>query len=153
MNSNTTFPVDTKQASYLIHDIDTDIICLNFNNKIVAIVTQIGKVGSLLQSIVTNPDGGSVNYDEFSVRSIEKIGEKYLVDTKFLLGNQTETGSIYEIIASQLCNLIVADNPMERRPVLLALALDKSLFLNENQRKLKDAIRCIPELIQDNKAW
>ncbi|KAK9721885.1 hypothetical protein K7432_003070 [Basidiobolus ranarum] len=121
--NNTPFPIKYKQTARTINGVFTEMITFGFSNKIVVIISQFGKIGSLLHTTLASPPSS-----EFS--SVE-VSSEPVANTQFLLGANTEP--IYQIYASQVSTNISLMRPTESRPVLLGLALknpseDKYLF-------------------------
>ncbi|ORX89766.1 hypothetical protein K493DRAFT_266626, partial [Basidiobolus meristosporus CBS 931.73] len=123
MSQKAAFPIQYKQAARTINGVFTEMLTLGFSNRILVIVSQFGKIGSLLHTTLASPPS-----NEFS--SVETSSEP-VANTQYLLGANTEP--IYQIYASQISTSISRMRPTEARPVILGLALqnpseDRFLF-------------------------
>ena len=44
------FPVQTRQFAAVIEDVHTEFVVMGYDNRVMVIVTQIGKLGSVIQA-------------------------------------------------------------------------------------------------------
>ncbi|KAJ9062982.1 hypothetical protein DSO57_1004925 [Entomophthora muscae] len=161
------FPILSNHKAFEIHGILTDIICLSFSNKIFVIVSQVSKIGSLIQSTIDDyvlslPDYEHVSKDspDTSKDLLTFKFEKHTVSSKYILGNLqgTASSSIYEIIASQIMNQIVEDNPTEKRALLIGIALKRELLSEGDLSlgsfgKLSETLKCLAYLTSKCRVW
>jgi len=98
------FPVQTRQFAAIIDNAHTEFVVMGYDNRVVVIVTQIGKLGSILQA------KQDVTQDGFLQNSFS---------TTTLLGRRDEP--LLEICARRLMELMAQAGC--RRPLLLTLGL------------------------------
>ncbi|XP_015276602.1 PREDICTED: proteasome assembly chaperone 3 [Gekko japonicus] len=116
--------LDSKQTEEVVQGIRTEVVCTAFANTLLVVVTQYGKMGTLVS---VEPD---VVADGVS---------KPLITTKVLLGKDEP---LVHICAKHLVASISQE--AGNKPVLLAMALkDKSV----------EGIRTLREVIQRCRVW
>lgn len=111
--------VESRQTEEVIHSIPTHVVCTAFTDLILVVVTQYGKMGTLVSmtpSILSNDLG------------------KPALTTKVLLGSDEP---LVHVFTKNLVTFVSQESG--NKPVLLALALkDKSI---EGVNALKELIR------------
>ncbi|KAF7691072.1 hypothetical protein HF521_011369 [Silurus meridionalis] len=111
--------VKTRQTQKTVDGISTQVVCTDFSNYIFIVLTQYGKIGTLVS---VSPDSRS---SEISTATLT---------TKVLLGKDEALTHVYaKNVASFVCQ--EAGN----RPVLLGLALKECRA--ENLKTLKEMIK------------
>ncbi|XP_053132147.1 proteasome assembly chaperone 3 [Hemicordylus capensis] len=111
--------LDSKQVEEVVQGVPTEVVCTAFTNTILVVVTQYGKMGTLI-SVEPNVVADGIG--------------RPLLTTKVLLGKDE---SLVHICAKHLVSSVSQE--AGNKPVLLALALkDKSV---EGIRKLQELIR------------
>nr|XP_020659967.1 proteasome assembly chaperone 3 [Pogona vitticeps] len=116
--------LDSKQAEEVVRGVPTQVVCTAFGNTILVVVTQYGKMGTLVS---LEPDAMPDNLT------------KPLLSTKVLLGKDEP---FLHICAKHLVSSV--SQQAGNKPVLLAVALkDRSI----------EAIRALQEVIQQCRVW
>ncbi|XP_067329733.1 proteasome assembly chaperone 3-like [Anolis sagrei] len=114
----------SKQAEEVVHGVPTQVVCTAFGNTILVVVTQYGKMGTLVS---VEP---SVVADNLS---------RPLLTTKVLLGKDEP---LVHICAKHLVSSVSQE--AGNKPVLLAMALkDKSI----------EGVRTLQEVISRCRVW
>ncbi|CAG8459758.1 25937_t:CDS:2 [Gigaspora rosea] len=126
--SSTKFPLQTKQAARVINGVHTETLITGFQDKILVIITQYGKVGSLAY----------VTFDSLSSKSISSFSTNVTTDVNFLLGGFS---SLYQFYALHIATIIANENPNDRRSLVIGLALKDAV--NEEDVDNKEIINCI----------
>ncbi|KAF7730396.1 hypothetical protein EC973_002202 [Apophysomyces ossiformis] len=137
MSESTPFPIQNRQAGLTIDGHHTEIFISGFADRIFVVVTQYGKIGSLLQTtldvaphLASNPNAVPTT-------------------THFLSGESNGPQSdLYVLYATSIAQAIAAMNPNEKRPVLLGIALKPA-----EDDKRKDVFHAIIDKIMDNRVW
>ncbi|CAG8450370.1 2616_t:CDS:2 [Scutellospora calospora] len=83
-SSSTKFPLQTRQAARLIDGVHTETLITGFQDKILVIITQYGKIGSLAY----------VTFDSLSSKSLSSLSSDITTNVNFLLGGFS---SLYQI--------------------------------------------------------
>ncbi|KAI8348263.1 hypothetical protein BD560DRAFT_239078 [Blakeslea trispora] len=106
------FPIQNKQTAIELDGIHTEIMLTSFADKIFIVITQFGKIGSLIQTtfdiaphLANNPSSAPAS-------------------CQFLMGESSgEQSELYVLYATSILQAIGAMNPHEKRPLLLGIAL------------------------------
>ncbi|KAF9155774.1 hypothetical protein DFQ26_009633 [Actinomortierella ambigua] len=130
----TPFPLQNKQAAALVNGKHTEVLVTAFSDKILILVSQYGKVGSLLHTTVDNPQEmqrPQTTYSPYDpAYSEERDGSNLRLattNTTFLLGAGSSTSKkaqLYQVYTSHVAQMIVHQNPQETRSIVFSLALD-----------------------------
>ncbi|CAB3997713.1 Hypothetical predicted protein [Paramuricea clavata] len=112
--------ISTKQVSCKINDISTDFVCSDFGDKYFVLITQFGKMGTLVQI-----------GKEFDLNN----GETENVDIKVLLGKDEPLTYVY---AKQIGSSLYGRGIL--RPILLGIALK-----DQTPEMLKQVVQFISE--------
>ncbi|KAM4632266.1 proteasome assembly chaperone 3 [Discoglossus pictus] len=116
--------VVSKQAEEVINGISTQVVCSAFSNYIMVVVTQYGKMGTLV-SVTPNVVSGDLG--------------KPSLTTKVLLGPDEP---LVHVCAKNLVTFVSQES--KNKPILLSLALkDKSV----------DSIKLLKDVIRNCKVW
>ncbi|KAF9095573.1 hypothetical protein BGX29_008968 [Mortierella sp. GBA35] len=110
------FPLINRQAARLIQGRHTEVLVVSFIDKILILVSQYGKVGSLIHTTV----------DQQSLTASTAGGDLASTSSSFLLGAgslASKKTQLYQVYASHISQMIQHQNPNETRPVVLSLAL------------------------------
>lgn len=119
--NDSSFPLKTAQAARSINGIQTDVLRYSFSDKLMLVITQYAKIGSVL---LVHP-ASSASVQETT------LDNSTVVMSRFILGAASidETRSdIYQLYASRVSGLVQSHNPMESRPVVLCIALQQKGF-------------------------
>ncbi|KAJ2816002.1 hypothetical protein GGI24_005862 [Coemansia furcata] len=130
-NSQSTFPVLAKVAAGLINDTHTDVAVLEFSNCVVAIITQLASVGSIIQAVGASVASASASdQDAFydAQPTVEQLatGANIPVEVKFVLGNSSATAasSLYQVLATHIFQHWRGKNMSDGRPLILGIGLE-----------------------------
>ncbi|KAG1372497.1 hypothetical protein G6F61_011005 [Rhizopus arrhizus] len=135
---NNEFPVKNKQIAINIDGIKTEISLQSFSDKIFIVVTQYGKIGSLIHTSLDAAPHRISTLDTFPTT------------TQFLMGDSNGPQSdMYILYATSILQAIVAMNPHETRPLLLGIAL-RSI---DDLAKRKKIFQQVTDLIMSNPVW
>ncbi|KAM4530093.1 proteasome assembly chaperone 3 [Odontesthes bonariensis] len=115
--------VNSKQVKKEVNGISTEVVCTEFSNYIFVVLTQYGKVGTLI-SVTSDSRSNDISTPTFS--------------TKVLLGKDEP---LTHVCAKNLASTIAQQ---AGRPILLGLALKDTSM---------DSIKQIKEIIESCKVW
>ncbi|GCB67453.1 proteasome assembly chaperone 3 [Scyliorhinus torazame] len=116
--------IRSKQAAEAVDGTLTEVVCTVFNDYIFVVVTQYGKMGTLI-SVTPHSVGNEISKPTFS--------------TKILMGKDEPLIHVY---AKHLVTFVSEESG--NKPVLLALALKEANV---------DSIKSIKQLIQSCRLW
>ncbi|KAI7874523.1 hypothetical protein K492DRAFT_211535 [Lichtheimia hyalospora FSU 10163] len=118
------FPLTNKQAACDIDGVHTEVLVTGFADKIFIVVTQFGRIGSLIRTTVDIAPHLATNPSSVPTTS------------QFLFGESSGPQSdLYMLYASSIAQAVAAMNPHEKRPILLGIAL-KPMDEMAQQRKV-----------------
>ncbi|CAO0802744.1 unnamed protein product [Mucor circinelloides] len=138
MSSNEEFPLQNKQAAITINGVHTEILLSGYADKIFVVITQYGKIGSLIQTTLDISPQLAMNPSSVPTTS------------QFLMGESTgEQSDLYILYSTSILQAIGAMNPHEKRPLLLGIAL-KPL---EDMSARKQVFHQIIDQIMANRVW
>ncbi|KAG0334219.1 hypothetical protein BG004_000505 [Podila humilis] len=124
------FPLINKQAARTIQGRHTEVLITSFQDKILILISQYGKVGSVIH---TSLDQQSL------ARSLSSSSSALAPTTSsFLLGagsSGSKKTQLYQVYASHISQMIIHQNPHESRPVVLSLALAIQEPADSNDRE------------------
>ncbi|CAG5897990.1 proteasome assembly chaperone 3 [Menidia menidia] len=116
--------IKSKQANKEVNGISTEVICTEFSNYIFVVLTQYGKIGTLI-SVTPDSRSNDISTPTFS--------------TKVLLGKDEP---LTHVCAKNLATFISQE--AGNRPILLGLALKDSSV---------DTIKQLKEILVSCKVW
>ncbi|XP_059204271.1 proteasome assembly chaperone 3 [Centropristis striata] len=122
--SSTEPVIKSKQTEKEVNGISTQVICTQFSNYILVVLTQYGKMGTLI-SVTPDSRSNDISTPTFS--------------TKVLLGKDE---ALTHVCAKNLATCVSQE--AGNRPVLLGLALKDSSI---------DAIKQMKEIIKSCQVW
>ncbi|KAK4516680.1 uncharacterized protein ATC70_011658 [Mucor velutinosus] len=138
MSNNQEFPLQNKQAAITVNGVHTEILLTGYADKIFVIITQYGKIGSLIQTTLDISPQLAMNPSAVPTTS------------HFLMGESTgEQSDLYILYSTSILQAIGAMNPHEKRPLLLGIAL-KPL---EDMSARKQVFHQIIDQIMANRVW
>ncbi|KAG0222715.1 hypothetical protein B0O80DRAFT_487044 [Mortierella sp. GBAus27b] len=157
-NQSTPFPLINKQAARKIQDRHTEVLVTSFTDKILILISQYGKVGSLIHTHVDQQSPAS---------SLSASSDLAVTTSNFLLGagsSVSKKTQLYQVYASHISQMIHHQNPAETRPVVLSLALSiqesdvehGSLSVAEEQQQRKqdrDLFENVIEMVNECSVW
>ncbi|KAI8089932.1 uncharacterized protein BX664DRAFT_334258 [Halteromyces radiatus] len=132
------FPVINKRAAVVINDTHTEVLVTGFSDKIFIVVTQYGRIGSLIQTTLDISAHLAQNPASVPTTSQFLLGES--------IGPQSD---LYRLYATSISQAIAAMNPNEKRPVLLGIAL-KPL---DDMTQQRQTFHPIIDTIMANPVW
>ncbi|CAG8535522.1 17550_t:CDS:2 [Cetraspora pellucida] len=131
-SSSIKFPLQTKQAARAINGVHTETLITGFRDKILVIITQYGKIGSLAY----------VTFDSLSSKSLSSFSTSATTNINFLLGGFS---SLYQLYALHIATIIANENPNDRRSVVIGLALKNAVDDKDvDNKELIDCIELMP---------
>ncbi|XP_028403601.1 proteasome assembly chaperone 3-like isoform X1 [Dendronephthya gigantea] len=113
--------ISTKQVSCKINDISTEIVCSDFGDKYLVLITQYGKMGTLVQ----------IGKESHMINN----GDTENIDIKVLLGKDEPLTYVY---AKQIGSSLFGRGMI--RPILLGIA-----FKDQTPETLKQVVQYIGE--------
>ncbi|OBZ91606.1 Proteasome assembly chaperone 3 [Choanephora cucurbitarum] len=136
--SSQDFPLQNKQTAIEIDGVHTEILLTSFADKIFIVITQYGKIGSLIQTtfdiaphLASNPSSAPAS-------------------CQFLMGESSgEQSELYVLYSTSILQAIGAMNPHEKRPLLLGIALRPS----KEMALKKQTFHKIIDQIMANAVW
>ncbi|CAI2173867.1 20358_t:CDS:2 [Funneliformis geosporum] len=131
------FPLKTRQTARLLNGTHTEVMVTGFHDKILVIVTQYGRIGSLIY----------VTVDSLSP-TVLSVTPSTTTNIKFLFGSMT---LLYQLYASHLATVIAADNPMDGRSVVVGLALKKSG--DDDEVGNKEVFEEVVSMVKECRVW
>ncbi|GAA5812745.1 hypothetical protein MFLAVUS_006203 [Mucor flavus] len=138
MSSNEEFPLKNNQAAVDIKGVHTEILLTGFADKIFVVITQYGKIGSLIQA--------TLDASPHFANSPSSVP----MTTQFLMGESTgDQSELYSLYATSILQAIGAMNPQEKRPLLLGIALKPIEALSER----RDIFHQIIDQVMSNRVW
>ncbi|KAF9432500.1 hypothetical protein BGZ76_010696 [Entomortierella beljakovae] len=151
------FPVFSKQAARVIQGKHTEVLTTSFSDKILMLITQYGKVGSLIQTCV---DQQSLATNPMSSSDLAATSSNFLLGAGSSGSKKTQ---LYQVYASHISQMIIHQNSEESRPVVLSLALsiqepDPSLSVSkelesEQRKQDRDLFENAIELVNECRVW
>ncbi|KAF9324664.1 hypothetical protein BG006_000339 [Podila minutissima] len=149
------FPLINKQAARIIQGRHTEVMVTSFQDKILIIVSQYGKVGSVIHT--------SLDQQSLAPTSSNTLAP---TSSNFLLGAGSSTSKktqLYQVYASHISQMVVHQNPQEGRPVVLSLALSiqepdmehsVSQAQEQEQRQLdRDLFENVVDMVNECCVW
>ncbi|KAG9288680.1 hypothetical protein G9A89_004299 [Geosiphon pyriformis] len=111
------FPLKTLQTARKINSVHTEVLVTGFRNRILILVTQYDKIGSLLYTTLD-----SLSPISFLSNSNSTSGDPPTPSrtTNVLLGAYS---TLYHLYASLISEMISRENPVDSRDVVVGLAL------------------------------
>ncbi|KAI9281744.1 hypothetical protein BC943DRAFT_362850 [Umbelopsis sp. AD052] len=111
-SKNEKFPVTNKQAARIVQGLHTEVLVSGFKDKIFVVVTQYGRIGSLINTTFDIPP------------NLARSPSTVPTTSKFLMNSAaTELSDLYLLYAASVSRAIATSNPRESRPVVLGIAL------------------------------
>ncbi|KAJ2864909.1 hypothetical protein GGH94_002613 [Coemansia aciculifera] len=126
--SKSSFPVSAKVVAGVIANVHTDVAVLGFSNCVVAIVTQLASVGSIIQAVGMSSAASNQNalYDAQSTVEQLATSADIPIEVKFVLGNSSTTAasSLYQVLATHIYQHRREQDPLDDRPLILGVGLE-----------------------------
>jgi len=117
------------QLHRTIDGVETDIVLQSYVDRVLILVTQLGKVGSLIQASMpeTVPFPPSLPIDPYS-ETLKLVEPMSSIELTPLLGTapSQDIATLHDLYVSQIATLFWTQGPMgDRRNVVVGLALKK----------------------------
>ncbi|KAF8955529.1 hypothetical protein BGZ46_002613, partial [Entomortierella lignicola] len=154
---DTVFPIINKQAARTIQGRHTEVLVTSFADKILIVITQYGKVGSLIHTAV---DQQSIATNTMSSSDLASTTSSFLLGAGSSSSKKTQ---LYQVYASHISQMISHQNPEETRPVVLSLALsiqepdpEQSVSKEQEQDQRnqdRDLFENVIELVNECSVW
>ncbi|KAF9200763.1 hypothetical protein BGZ49_009006 [Haplosporangium sp. Z 27] len=154
---DTVFPIVNKQAARTIQGRHTEVLVTSFADKILIVITQYGKVGSLIHTTV---DQQSIATNTMSSSDLASTTSSFLLGAGSSSSKKTQ---LYQVYASHISQMISHQNPEETRPVVLSLALsiqepdpEQSVSKEQEQDQRnqdRDLFENVIELVNECSVW
>ncbi|KAJ2685225.1 hypothetical protein IWW39_004417 [Coemansia spiralis] len=121
------FPVSAKVGAGIINNVHTDVAVLGFSNCVVAIVTQLVSVGSIIKAVGTSAAASTQDafYDaQLAVDQLSTSAD-IPVEVKFVLGSSSATAasSLYQVLATHIYQHRREKDPLDSRPLIIGIGL------------------------------
>jgi proteasome assembly chaperone 3 len=129
------FPVKVHQATKEVQGVETELVEMLFSNMVFIIITQIGKIGTLIQVSKDEVSGNAANYDDESGDPSPLIS----FTTHILLGKRDEP--LLGLCARQIAEDIVTTTT---KSLLLGISLKNTSA---------ETIREIVAWVKENRIW
>ncbi|KAF9964466.1 hypothetical protein BGZ70_006426 [Mortierella alpina] len=153
---DTPFPLINKQAARTIQGKHTEVLVSSYADKILILVSQYGKVGSIIHTSI----------DQQSLTSSTTASELAATTSSFFLGagsSVSKKTQLYQVYASHISQMIHHQNPAETRSVVLSLALSvqepdmerSSSGVQEQEQRAhdRDLFENVIELVNECSMW
>ncbi|CAO3568585.1 unnamed protein product [Mortierella alpina] len=153
---DTPFPLINKQAARTIQGKHTEVLVSSYADKILILVSQYGKAGSILHTSI----------DQQSLTSSTAASELAATTSSFLLGagsSASKKTQLYQVYASHISQMIHHQNPAETRSVVLSLALSvqepdmerssNAVQEQEQRARDRDLFENVIELVNECSVW
>ncbi|KAI8878875.1 hypothetical protein K501DRAFT_257824 [Backusella circina FSU 941] len=132
------FPITNRQACIEHQGQKTEVLLTGFQDKIFVVITQYGKIGSLIQTSFDVAPHLANNPKEPPTTS------------QFLMGeSQGVQSDLYVLYATSIMQAIGAMNPHEKRPLLLGIALKPLEDMSEQRKQFHLVI----DQVMANHVW
>ncbi|TGO45722.1 hypothetical protein BCON_0370g00010 [Botryotinia convoluta] len=127
------FPARSKTASAKVNNIDTNVSCMYFADKILITITQGGRLGQWIQIPLTSASPTSYDTSIPLPSASNETGDgnrnmilplEHLTPRTLLGAGGEKRERIGHLYASQIGSMILGRDPEERRTVLVGLGLE-----------------------------
>ncbi|KAG0299999.1 hypothetical protein BGZ98_009581, partial [Dissophora globulifera] len=118
--SDNAFPLINKQAARTVQGRCTEVLVTSFADKILILISQYGRVGSLIHTTVDQSSLMSSGAMASSSADLASTTSHFLLGAGASASKKTQ---LYQVYASHISQMIQHQNPAETRPVVLSLAL------------------------------
>ncbi|KAF7587598.1 hypothetical protein BBP40_007018 [Aspergillus hancockii] len=121
---NVPFPAATKQVAGMVKGIQTDVMCINFNDRILVTISQKGRLGHWLHVPLENRNPGTDGSHTFPEFDDSLLPISSLTATSLLGGRVPGHDTIGQLYASQIASVIVTKTPNEKRLLVVGLGIE-----------------------------
>ncbi|KAJ5622915.1 hypothetical protein N7520_003476 [Penicillium odoratum] len=123
---NLPFPAPTKQVAGLVDGVKTDVMVMNFSDKIMVTISQEGRLAHWLHVPLGNPNPGTDGMHTFSEADDSLLPLSALTATSLLGGHAPGQDTIGQLLARQIGTAIATKSPSEQRLLVVGLGLGKT---------------------------
>ncbi|KAJ5563982.1 hypothetical protein N7513_000224 [Penicillium frequentans] len=124
---NLPFPAPTKQVAGLVDGVKTDVMVMNFSDKIIVTISQEGRLAHWLHVPLGNPNPGTDGMHTFSEGADDGLLPlSALTATSLLGGHAPGQNTIGQLLARQIGTAIATKSPAEQRLLVVGLGLGKT---------------------------
>ncbi|PIG87912.1 hypothetical protein AARAC_000944 [Aspergillus arachidicola] len=121
---NLPFPASTKQVAGLVNGIQTAVMCMSFNDRILVTISQKGRLGHWLHVPLENKNPGTEGAHTFPDSDDSLLPISSLTATSLLGGRISGHDTIGQLYARQIASAIVTKTPTEKRLLVVGLGLE-----------------------------
>lgn len=121
---NLPFPAATKQIAGLVNGIQTDVMCMSFNDRILITISQRGRLGHWLHVPLENRNPGTDGAHTLPDSDDSLLPISSLTATSLLGGHVPGYGTVGQLYARQIASAIVTKTPNEKRLLVVGLGLE-----------------------------
>ncbi|KAJ5882503.1 uncharacterized protein N7529_001175 [Penicillium soppii] len=121
------FPAATKQAAGLVNGIQTDVMVMNFSDKIMVTISQAGRLAHWLHVPMENLNPGTEGMHTFSEGDDSLLPLQNLTTTTILGGYSPGQDTTGQLLARQIATAIATKTPNENRLLVVGLGLGKEM--------------------------
>ncbi|KAK0635248.1 hypothetical protein B0T17DRAFT_480750 [Bombardia bombarda] len=118
------FPAPSKQATGTVNGVETEIVSMNFSDKIMITISQGGRLAQWVQVPLSAPSSASVDMALPSA-SLGALPSMHLTPKTLLGGGSDDRETLGQLYASQIASFLSLRDPEDKRTVLLGLGLEK----------------------------
>ncbi|KIM32998.1 hypothetical protein M408DRAFT_326672 [Serendipita vermifera MAFF 305830] len=127
-----------------IHEQQTELFIQQFGDRMLILVTQMGKVGTLIQATVppTTPFAPQAPSDDASNAALPEPPVSIVLTPLMGTSPSPDHKTLLDIYASQIATLAWSSNPSYRSPVVVGLAMKKqSISLEDGEIVIQERNR------------
>ncbi|KAI9592633.1 hypothetical protein BDF19DRAFT_451141 [Syncephalis fuscata] len=159
-NTSPLFPVQLRQSAALIDNVHTELVLLEFHNRLFLIITQLGKLGGLLHCALSEGATHSAatqlsqfSLDESQSSPDDEASSSLLITCSQwmahpLFGVSIEQQPLHTLYVTQLAQVITACRPHEQRPLLVSIALKPSLNTDNGMGKSRHLLQEVENMLK-----
>ncbi|KAJ5887637.1 hypothetical protein N7495_007678 [Penicillium taxi] len=121
------FPAPTKQVAGLVDGVKTDVMVMNFSDKILVTISQEGRLAHWLHVPLGNSNPGTDGMHTFSEGADDGLLPlSSLTATSLLGGHAPGQDTTGQLLARQIATSIATKSPAEKRLLVVGLGLGKT---------------------------
>ncbi|RKP08614.1 hypothetical protein THASP1DRAFT_29581 [Thamnocephalis sphaerospora] len=115
------FPLKIRQQAELVHGVHTEVLLAEFRDRLLVLVTQLGKIGNLLQCTLSECAKVPNFMDELLGNADTEACSRLVPLPVFTVS--TDQQELQQLFATQLAEKVAAQRPQEQRPLLVSITL------------------------------
>ncbi|KAJ5368219.1 uncharacterized protein N7496_007979 [Penicillium cataractarum] len=118
------FPAGTKQVAGIVEGVQTDVMVMNFNDKIMLAISQEGRLSHWLHVPLGNHNPGTDGMHTFPESTEDSLLPlSTLTATSILGGHSPGQDTVGQLLARQIATAIATKSPAEKRLLVVGLGL------------------------------